>query len=132
MRGLLSAGAENRAGRAPCQLATSFISSQASNIAYQRAAGRHAVEVAVSGRMLQVLDASSGATLERAVTSSAAIPGVWPLITIKGERWIDGGVRSMLNADLATGCDVVIVVSCFALEVWVGSRIQTWRPQTRR
>jgi NTE family protein len=65
---------------------------------------------------LQVWDASSGATLERAVASSAAIPGVWPPITIKGERYIDGGVRSMLNADLATGCDIVVVVSCFALE----------------
>ena len=65
---------------------------------------------------LQVWDASSGATLERAVASSAAIPGVWPPITIKGERYIDGGVRSMLNADLATGCDIIIVVSCFALE----------------
>jgi len=66
---------------------------------------------------LQVWDASSGATLERAVASSAAIPGVFPPITIKGERYIDGGVRSMLNADLATGCDIVIVVSCFVLEV---------------
>jgi NTE family protein len=66
---------------------------------------------------LQVWDASSGATLERAIASSAAIPGVWPPITIKGERYIDGGVRSMLNADLAMGCDIVIVVSCFALEV---------------
>ena len=33
------------------------------------------------------------------------------------ERYIDGGIRSMLNADLAMGCDIVIVVSCFALEV---------------
>ena len=66
---------------------------------------------------LQVWDASSGATLERAVASSAAIPGVFPSITIKGERYIDGGIRSMLNADLATGCDTVIVVSSFALEV---------------
>jgi len=65
---------------------------------------------------LQVWDASSGATLERAVASSAAIPGVFPSITIKGERYIDGGVRSMLNADLATGYDIIIVVSCFALE----------------
>src|SRR6516164_1361047 len=65
---------------------------------------------------LQVWDASSGATLERAVASSAAIPGVFPPITIKGERYIDGGVRSMLNADLATGYDIIIVVSCFALE----------------
>ena len=66
---------------------------------------------------LQVWDASSGASLERAVAASAAIPGVWPPITINGERYIDGGIRSMLNADLATGCDIVIVVSCFALEV---------------
>ena len=44
---------------------------------------------------LQVWDASSGATLERAVASSAAIPGVWPPITIKGERYIDGGIRSI-------------------------------------
>jgi NTE family protein len=66
---------------------------------------------------LQVWDAVSGAALERAVASSAAIPGVWPPITIKGERYIDGGIRSMLNADLATGCDIVIVVSCFALHV---------------
>jgi len=65
---------------------------------------------------LQVWDASSGATLERAVASSAAIPGVFPPITVKGERYIDGGVRSMLNADLATGYDIIIVVSCFALE----------------
>jgi NTE family protein len=65
---------------------------------------------------LQVWDASSGATLERAVASSAAIPGVWPPITIKGERYIDGGVRSMLNADLASGCDIVIVVSSGAKE----------------
>jgi len=34
-----------------------------------------------------------------------------------GQRYIDGSVRSMLNADLATGCDIVVVVSCFALEV---------------
>lgn len=66
---------------------------------------------------LQVWDASSGASLERAVASSAAIPGLWPPITIKGERYIDGGVRSMLNADLATGCDIIIAVSCFPLEV---------------
>ena len=63
---------------------------------------------------LHVFDASSGAPLERAVASSAAIPGVWPPITINGERYIDGGVRSMLNADLASSCDVVIVASCFA------------------
>jgi NTE family protein len=64
---------------------------------------------------LQIWDASSGAPLERALAASTAIPGIWPPITINGERYIDGGVRSMLNADLAIGSDIVIVVSCFAL-----------------
>ena len=64
---------------------------------------------------LQVWDASSGAPLERALAASTAVPGIWPPITINGERYIDGGVRSMLNADLAIGSDIVIAVSCFPL-----------------
>ena len=70
---------------------------------------------AIRSRLRKMRDKEQ--TLERAVASSAAIPGVWPPITIMGQRYIDGGVRSMLNADLATGCDIVVVVSCFALEV---------------
>ena len=66
---------------------------------------------------LQIWDASSGAPLERAIAASTAVPGIWPPITINGERYIDGGVRSMLNADLAIGSDIVIVVSCFPLTV---------------
>lgn len=62
-----------------------------------------------------VWDRSSSVPLERAVASSCALPGVWPPITINGERYMDGGVRSMLNSDLASGHTVVIVVSCFAL-----------------
>jgi NTE family protein len=64
---------------------------------------------------LQVWDASSGAPLERAIAASTAVPGIWPPITINGERYIDGGMRSMLNADLAIGSDIVIAVSCFPL-----------------
>lgn len=64
---------------------------------------------------LQVWDASSGVPLERAIAASAAAPCVWPPITINGERYIDGGVRSMLNADLAIGSDIVTAVSCFPL-----------------
>ena len=55
------------------------------------------------------------APLERALAASTAVPGIWPPITINGERFIDGGVRSMLNADLAIGSDIVIAVSCFPL-----------------
>jgi NTE family protein len=64
---------------------------------------------------LQIWDASSGAPLERAIAASTAAPCIWPPITINGEPYIDGGVRSMLNADLAIGSDIVIAVSCFAL-----------------
>jgi NTE family protein len=64
---------------------------------------------------LRIWDASSGAPLERAVAASTAAPCIWPPITINGERYIDGGVRSMLNADLAIGSDNVIAVSCFPL-----------------
>src|SRR5215831_19864738 len=42
--------------------------------------------------------------------TSTASPCIWPPITINGERYIDGGVRSMLNADLAMGADIVIAV----------------------
>jgi NTE family protein len=67
-----------------------------------------------------VWDRSAGVALERAVASSRALPGVWPPITINGERYMDGGVRSMLNSDLASGHTAVIVVSCFALVLPAG------------
>ena len=51
---------------------------------------------------LRIWDACSGAPLERAIAASTAAPCIWPPITINGERYIDGGVRSMLNADLAS------------------------------
>jgi NTE family protein len=60
---------------------------------------------------------NSGAPLVRAVASSCALPGVWPPVTIDGERFMDGGVRSVLNADLAQGHGAIIVVSCFELSL---------------
>ncbi len=53
----------------------------------------------------------SGAPLNRAVASSCSVPGVYPPITINGRRYIDGGMRSATNADLAAGYDSVIVVA---------------------
>jgi NTE family protein len=64
---------------------------------------------------LQIWDAASGAPLARALAASTAAPCIWPPITINGEKYFDGGVRSMPNADLAIGSDIVIAVSCFAL-----------------
>jgi NTE family protein len=59
-------------------------------------------------------DAASTAPLVRAIASGSALPGVYPPITIGGQRYMDGGVRIMMNADLAAGHTVVIVVSSFA------------------
>ncbi|WP_199438819.1 patatin-like phospholipase family protein [Umezawaea beigongshangensis] len=56
-------------------------------------------------------DRDSGAGLVDAVAASCAVPGVWPPITIGDDRWIDGGVRSITNADLAGGCDAVVILA---------------------
>jgi NTE family protein len=49
--------------------------------------------------------------LVRAVAASCAIPGVWPPVTVDGRRYMDGGVRSVTNADLAAGHDAVVIVA---------------------
>jgi NTE family protein len=56
-------------------------------------------------------DRASGVSLVDAVAASCAVPGVWPAVTIDGTRYVDGGVRSAENADYATGCTRVTVVS---------------------
>ena len=58
-----------------------------------------------------VWDVRSDVPLERAVASSCAVPGIFAPITIGGRRYIDGGMRSATNADLATGHELVVVVS---------------------
>lgn len=59
-------------------------------------------------------DAQAGVPLLRAVAASCAVPGIYPPITIDGRRYLDGGVRSLTNADLAVGCDEVLVLSLLA------------------
>jgi NTE family protein len=53
---------------------------------------------------------SSGVRLDRAVAASCAVPAVYPPVTIGGRRYMDGGIRSATNADLAAGCTAVIVL----------------------
>ncbi len=57
-----------------------------------------------------VWDAAAKVGLARAVASSCSVPGVFPPITINGRRYIDGGMRSATNADIATGHELVLVV----------------------
>ncbi|OIK25141.1 patatin-like phospholipase family protein [Streptomyces malaysiense] len=58
----------------------------------------------------RVFDRDSGVPLVDAVAASCAVPGVWPPVTIAGRRYIDGGIRSVANADLATGATRVLVL----------------------
>jgi NTE family protein len=45
-----------------------------------------------------------------AVASSCAVPGAYPPVTIGSHRYMDGGIRSTTNADLAAGASAVIVL----------------------
>lgn len=59
-------------------------------------------------------DRDSGVRLVDAVAASCAVPGVWPPVTIGDRRYIDGGMRSPANADLATGADGVLLLAPMA------------------
>ncbi|MBY8872485.1 patatin-like phospholipase family protein [Micromonospora sp. PLK6-60] len=67
-----------------------------------------AVDVETGDRVAFTRD--SGVSLLDAVAASAAVPGVWPPVTIGGHRYMDGGAWSMANADLAVGAEHVLVV----------------------
>jgi NTE family protein len=56
-------------------------------------------------------DRDSGVPLVLAVAASCAVPGVWPPMTVNGHRYMDGGVRSTTNLDLAAGHEVVVVLA---------------------
>jgi NTE family protein len=60
---------------------------------------------------LAAFDRDSGVDLADAVTASTALPGLVPTVGINGRRYIDGGVRSTDNADLASGYANVVVLS---------------------
>ncbi|MFG6401782.1 patatin-like phospholipase family protein [Microbacterium sp. P04] len=67
-----------------------------------------AVDVA-SGKF-RVFDKESGVDLAAAVAASCSVPGVFPPVSIEGRRYMDGGMRSVANADLAAGCDPVLIL----------------------
>jgi NTE family protein len=63
---------------------------------------------------LAAFDRDSGVDLVDAVTASTALPGGAPTHNINGTRYINGGVRSADNADLASGFANVVVLSPFS------------------
>ncbi|MDR1999255.1 MAG: patatin-like phospholipase family protein [Frankiaceae bacterium] len=60
---------------------------------------------------LALFDRDSGAELADAVAASCAMPGLAPTVAIDGAHYIDGGVRSVENADVAAGYAAVVVLS---------------------
>ena len=59
---------------------------------------------------LVTLDRDSGVSLVDAVEASCAVPAVWPIVTIAGRRFMDGGIGSAVNMVLATDCDTVVAL----------------------
>ncbi|MFC4114174.1 patatin-like phospholipase family protein [Nonomuraea zeae] len=74
---------------------------------------RDLVIVAVEARTGEprLFTADSGAGLVDVVAASCAVPGVWPCVSIDGVRYMDGGMRTITNADLAAGADRVVVLA---------------------
>ena len=70
-----------------------------------------------------VWNAESKVPLSRAVASSCSVPGVFPAITINGRKYMDGGMRSATNADLAKGYDKALVVAVRLMGGELGERM---------
>ena len=58
-----------------------------------------------------VFDRGSGVDFIDAIAASCAVPGTWPAVPINGRAWMDGGIRSLSNADLAAPAHCVLVIA---------------------
>lgn len=54
-------------------------------------------------------DSATGISLLDAVLASGAVAGIYPPIEFRGQHFMDGGFYAIANADLAVGCDRVLV-----------------------
>jgi NTE family protein len=59
----------------------------------------------------RVFDRTSGVDLVDAVAASCAVPGIWPTVAVDGGEYMDGGVYSIDNADLAVGSARVLILT---------------------
>lgn len=67
-----------------------------------------AIDVVTGERV--VFDRDSGVDLVDAVAASCAVPGAWPPVTIGGVRYMDGGIGSAINLDVADDCGAAVVL----------------------
>jgi NTE family protein len=59
----------------------------------------------------RVLSRGHGVSIVDAVMASCAIPLVWPVVPVDGHRYMDGGMRSPVNLDLAPGDGPVVALA---------------------
>jgi NTE family protein len=59
----------------------------------------------------RVFSRGEDVSLADAVMASCAIPLIWPVVTIDGHRYMDGGMRSPVNLDLAPGAGPVVALA---------------------
>lgn len=59
---------------------------------------------------LVVFTRESGVSLIDAVEASCAVPGAWPVVTIGGRRYMDGGMGGSVNMIAVKDCDTAVVL----------------------
>jgi NTE family protein len=82
----------------------------------------------------QVFEAASGAPLAAVVAASCSVPGLFPPVTIGDDRYMDGGARSVTNADVALSAEPAptLVVTMLAGAGPSGSIFETWNRRLAR
>jgi NTE family protein len=82
-----------------------------------------------------VFDNTSGVPLERAVAASCAVPGVFPAVEVGGRRYVDGGLRTIANADLAAGHRRVLALAPYPVASHLRDlpavQLRSLRPRSR-
>jgi NTE family protein len=72
--------------------------------------GLRITAVDIDSGELVVFDRRSGVSLVDAVAASCAVPGAWPVVTIAGRRYMDGGIGSSSNMISVTDCASAVVL----------------------
>ena len=66
---------------------------------------------------------AAGVPLAVAVAASCSMPCTYPLVHHNGRAWMDGGIGSSTNADLARGCRKVVILDPLGQSVVASSQI---------
>lgn len=67
--------------------------------------------VDVDAGKFTVFDPDAGVSLVEACAASCAVPLIWPPVPLAGTTYVDGGMRSVANADVATGAHTIVVLA---------------------